>query len=153
VAYEVCKLLHLLGVVFLLGNVVITSVWKVFADRTGDARIIGHAQRLVTITDFVFTLGGILLMAGGGYGAAHLVGLDPFGVRWLVEGQILFVVSGAMWLFVLVPLQIRQARLARGFAAGGEIPAQYRRDARRWIFWGVLATLPLVAATWTMIRR
>ena len=53
--YDILKLLHLLGVVLLLGNVTVTSIWKVYADGTRDPRIIGFAQRLVTVTDWFFT--------------------------------------------------------------------------------------------------
>ena len=59
----------------------------------------------------------------------------------------------AIWLFLLVPIQIRQARLARGFADGGPIPEDYRRLGRLWIAWGLVATVPLVAATWIMLRK
>jgi uncharacterized membrane protein len=50
-------------------------------------------------------------------------------------------------------LQIRQARAAKGFAAGGDVPDSYRADSRRWLFWGLIATVPLVAATWLMVAK
>ncbi len=153
VLYDVLKFLHVLGVVMLVGNVTVTAVWKVFADRTGDARVIAFGQRLVTLTDWSLTLGGILLIAIGGFGAALVTGINPFGARWLVEGQALFVLSGLMWTMILIPTQIRQARQARAFVDGGEIPAQYRRDALRWIVWGIIATFPLLGAIWLMIAK
>ena len=79
-----------------------------FADRTGDPRLIAHAQHMVTVTDCVFTLGGIVLIYGGGFGAALVAGLDPFEPGWLLWGQLLFAVSGVIWLGVLVPAQIRR---------------------------------------------
>jgi uncharacterized membrane protein len=39
------------------------------------------------------------------------------------------------------------------FAAGGVVPASYRRDGSRWLLWGILATLPLVAAIWVMVAK
>ena len=152
-AFDLSKILHLLGVVILIGNVTVTSFWKVFADRTGDPRIIAHAQRMVTITDWVFTLLGIALLCIGGFGAAWLAGLDPFAAGWLANAEILFVISGAIWLFVLVPLQIRQARQARAFAQGGEIPQAYWRAGRLWLIWGIVATVPLVGALWLMVAK
>jgi uncharacterized membrane protein len=151
--YATLKALHVLGVVVLVGNVTVTAFWKVFADRTRDPRLIAHAQHMVTVTDWVFTLGGILLIYGSGFAAAWVGGMDPFAPGWLLWGQVLFAVSGVIWLGILVPAQIRQARLARGFAAGGPIPAAYLRDGRRWLFWGIVATVPLVGAIWVMVTK
>jgi uncharacterized membrane protein len=152
-AYDVFKLLHVLGVVLLLGNVTVTSIWKLYADRTRDPVVVAFAQRLVTITDWFFTFWGIVLLVAGGYGAAWLAGLDVLRDDWILWSEVMFAVAGAIWLFVLVPIQIRQSRLARGFARGGEVPEEYRRLSRRWIAWGLIATVPLVIATWLMVRR
>lgn len=152
-AYEIAKFLHITGVVMLMGNITASAIWKVFADGTGDPRIIGFAQRLVTITDWSLTFWGVVLTMVGGYGAIWIAGADPFGPKWLVWSQILFVIAGLMWLGMLVPIQIRQAKAARDFASGGDIPESYRRDSWRWISWGLLATVPLVGATWLMIAK
>lgn len=152
-AYEIAKFLHITGIVMLMGNITASAIWKVFADGTGDPRVVAFAQRLVTITDWSLTFWGVVLTIIGGYGAVWIAGIDPFGPKWLVWSQILFVVAGLMWLGSLVPIQIRQARTAKGFANGGEIPERYRRDSWRWIIIGLLATMPLVAATWLMIAK
>ena len=151
--YDAFKLLHVIGVIILIGNVTVTSFWKLFADRTGDPHIIAHAQRLVVLTDWVFTLGGVVLICVGGYGAVLSVGVNPFGASWLVWPQILFVVSGAIWVVVLIPVQARQARQVRRFTEGGGIPEAYRRDGRRWLVWGIIATVPLVAAVYVMMVK
>jgi uncharacterized membrane protein len=153
VAYPILKFLHILGVILLVGNVTVTAVWKVFADRTHNPVVIAFGQRLVTITDWFLTGVGIAFVVIGGYGMVYVADLDPFGAFWLVWGQVLFVLSGLIWALLLIPAQIRQAREARGFAEGGEIPPSYRRDAVRWIFWGVVATVPLVAAVWLMVVK
>jgi uncharacterized membrane protein len=151
--YQTLKLVHLLGIVLLLGNVTITAFWKVFADRNGDAGIVRFAQRMVTITDWVFTLGGIVLISVGGYGMLWLTSTHPFGADWLIVGQGLFALSGIMWLAILVPVQMRQGRDALAFEHGAALPPAYRRDARTWILWGVIATLPLLAAVCVMILK
>jgi uncharacterized membrane protein len=59
--------------------------------------------------------------------------------------MVLFVASGGLWVAVLVPIQVQQARLARGFAPGAEIPERYWRLGRTWTLVGGVATiLPLV---------
>lgn len=153
VAYDVFKLLHVLGVVLLLGNVTVTSIWKLYADRTRDPVVVAFAQRLVTITDWFFTVWGIVLLIVGGYGAAWIAGLDVLRDGWILWSEVMFALAGAIWLLVLVPIQLRQARLARGFSRGGAVPEEYRRLSQSWIAWGLIATLPLVVATWLMVRR
>lgn len=152
-SYEFWKLIHLSGVILLVGNVTVTSIWKIYADRTRDARIIGFAQRLVTITDWFFTFWGIVLLVVGGFVMAWMAEMDPLRDDWLVWSEVQFVIAGMIWLFLLVPIQIRQARMARGFAAGGEIPDEYFRLGRRWIVWGLVATVPLVGAMWSMVAK
>jgi uncharacterized membrane protein len=152
-AYDIFKLLHLLGVVLLLGNVTVTSIWKLYADATRDPKVIAFAQRLVTITDWFFTVWGVLLLVAGGYGAAWLGGMDPLRDAWLLWAEGLFVLAGVIWLGVLVPIQLRQARMARGFAGLDSVPPAYFRLGRLWILWGLVATVPLVAAMWVMLRR
>jgi uncharacterized membrane protein len=152
-SYDVFKLLHLLGVVLLVGNVTVTAIWKLYADGTRDPVIVAFAQRLVTITDWFFTFWGIVLLVVGGYGAAWLAGMDVLRDGWLVWSEAMFALAGVVWLVLLVPVQVRQARLARGFAPGRAIPAEYWRLGRIWIAGGLVATVPLVAATWVMIRK
>lgn len=152
-AYDVLKLVHLTGIVLLLGNVTVTAIWKLYADRTRDPVIIAFAQRLVTITDWFFTFWGVVLLMVGGYGAAWLAGMDVLRDDWLLWTEALFVVAGLLWLGLLVPIQIAQARLARGFAAGVPIPPRYFWLGRAWIAIGLVATVPLALAMWVMVRR
>jgi len=151
--YEIFKMIHLLGIILLVGNVTVTACWKFFADRTGDPRIIAFSQRLVTITDWSFTGWGIGLTIIGGYGAGYLADMDPIRTGWIVKAEVGFVASGLIWLGILLPIQIRQARQARAFREGEPIPASYFQATRRWLAWGVLATVPLVAAIYYMVFK
>lgn len=151
--YAALKTLHILGVVLLVGNVTVSAVWKVFADRSGDVRLVTFSQRLIAITDWSLTLGGILLIIGGGYGMLYVSGASPFDTSWLVYGQILFAGSGAIWLGVLVPAQIRLGREARKLSEPDGVTRAYRAGSRLWLFWGVVATIPLVAAIYIMTAK
>jgi uncharacterized membrane protein len=150
--YLCLKAIHILGVVILIGNVTVTSVWKVFADRTNNPVVIAFAQRLVIGTDWSLTIAGIVLVMLGGYGMALLGRLDLLGAPWLFWGQLLFFASGVMWLGILVPVQAEQFRLSQSFDAG-RIPERYKHLNRIWIIWGVLSTIPLVAAMFLMIVK
>jgi uncharacterized membrane protein len=152
-SYTSFKIIHMLGIVLFLGNIIVTGVWKAFADRTRNAEVIAFAQRLVTLTDWAFTLGGVVLILVGGYGMAAAAGYDLRSTSWLVWAQAAFLASGMIWVAILIPVQIRQARLAEGFENGGAIPALYWRLNRRWYFWGVLATLIPLTNLYVMVAK
>lgn len=59
----------------------------------------------------------------------------------------------AIWMGLVVPIQIKSARLARRFEAGGLAPDKYKSLSRRWIFRGLVSTVPLIASPWLMIAR
>jgi len=138
------KTLHILGVVLFLGNIIVTGWWKNMADLTKNPQIIAFAQRQVTLTDFIFTAGGvaILLIAGALNVWLHDISLST---PWLLLGLALFISSGLIWALVLIPVQIKQARMANAFAQTSVIPDEYWRYCKVWNVFGVLATLlPLI---------
>lgn len=156
-SYFAFKSIHLLGVVLFMGNIIITGFWKAFADRTGEPRVIAFAQRLVTVTDWLFTAGGVALVLVGAYGMAFTGGLDLSldlsADRWLLWGQGLFIASGVIWVAILIPVQIKQARYAHKFEDGGVIPDHYWQLNRRWFFWGILATILPLANLYFMVFK
>ena len=72
---------------------------------------------------------------------------------WTGLGHALFLVSGLVRGAILIPVQMRQHRMARGFAGGGDIPACYWRLGRVWLFRGVAATLLPLAAIPVMVWK
>lgn len=151
--YYTFKTLHYLGIILLAGNITVTAIWKVFADRNGDWRIVRFGQNLVTGTDFGLTIPGIILTMVGGYGSAWMMGYSPFEPAWLVWSQVLFVMAGMIWLFILVPIQIRQARLAKTWTRQDDLTDEYRALSRRWITWGLISTVPLCLILWLMVAK
>lgn len=151
--YELLKAMHIFGAVLLLGNITVTAWWKGMANRTGNPRIIAFAQRQVTLTDFLFTLpGAILIVASGDY-IAYALMTDSWDIPWLAWGRLLFIASGLIWICVLVPVQIRQARLARTFSDDTQIPSAYWRLNRYWYVFGTIAVvLPMANLYWMVFK-
>ena len=142
--YQLLKAIHLLGVTIFLGNIIVTAVWKVLADQTKSPAIVAYAQRLVTITDFIFTAVGAALIIISGRIMSTTFG-EIADVLWLSWGWWLFIASGLIWLLLLIPIQIKQAKLAKIFATQKTIPESYWVLSKYWAVFGVIATiLPFV---------
>ncbi len=151
-SYLWLKTIHILGVVLFLGNIIVTGWWKNMADRTRNPQIIAFAQRQVTLTDFVFTAGGagILFVAGTVNVAIHHL---DYSSKWLTHGMAMFLLSGLIWVTILIPAQIKQAKMAREFASTGVIPDQYWKLCTTWNIFGVIATLlPLSNLYWMVFK-
>lgn len=144
------KTLHLVGVCLFIGNIIVSGVWKALADRSDDLAVARFATRLVNLTDMVFTaLGATLLLVGG-----HAMAGSHGGIAandWIRWSYVAFGLSGLLWATVLLPIQIRQARLLR--AASYSIPAEYRRLTRIWGAVGVVATLVALPPLYWMVAR
>lgn len=151
--YLLLKSFHIFGVVIFLGNIIITGWWKVMADRTKDKQIIAFAQRQVTITDYLFTFGGVLIILVTGIGNAVIHEMDFLAIKWLAWGYWLFVASGIIWVTILLPVQIKQAKMAKQFSADQDIPELYWKLGRIWMIFGTLATLlPLANIYWMVFK-
>jgi len=151
-SYLWLKTIHVFGVVLFLGNIIITGWWKVMADRTRNPQIIAFAQRQVTLTDFIFTTGGaaILFLAGmANVGIHHM----QMSAKWLSQGMLMFTLSGIIWGVILIPAQIKQARLAKEFATSGVIPDAYWKLCMRWNIFGAIAVLlPVINLYWMIFK-
>lgn len=151
-SYLILKSLHIVGAILFIGNIVVTGWWKAMADRTGEPAIIAYAQRQVTLTDWVFTAGGVLVVLTTGLANVRLMGI-PLTTTWVAWGLGLFTLSGVIWLGILVPLQVKLARLTRAFSAGEPVGELYWRLEWQWMFWGVIATLLPLAVVAIMVLK
>ncbi len=79
--------------------------------------------------------------------------MDYWNIRWLGWGLWLFIISGIIWVFILIPIQIKQARIARAFTEGSDIPRIYWRLGRLWTVFGIIATiLPMINLYWMVFK-
>ena len=151
-SYLLLKTIHVVAAIVFVGNVVATAVWKTLADRTQDPRVVAFGQRLVTVTDFVLTGPGAVAVLITGLLMMRSYQVPLVEILWLLWGLILFGAAGLLWVAVLVPVQLKQARLVRDLG-DGEIPEEYWRLDRVWAVVGMVATLLPLINVYLMVMK
>ena len=131
--------MHIFGAILFMGNIVVTAAWLSMARRSGSGGAVQMATRGVMVTDVMFTLPGtLLLLLNGG-----ILGAEVFkaGAPWIFASLGLFVVTGIIWLAVLVPLQRRMVAVAQTEPTGPEMLGLMGKWFR---FGGIATLLPLI---------
>ena len=137
-------LLHVLGAMLFIGNLVFSAWLKLRADRAGDARSAASALDRVVATDLCITGAGAALVLLSGGGLLALGDLGDVTPGWLSGGIVLFLLSGLCWAVLLVPLQRRLRAFAHA-AGNGPLPPDYTRLSRYWaVAGGAAILLPLL---------
>lgn len=153
--YSAVKLIHVLGVILFLGNIIVSAVWKIQADRTNDPVVIAFACRLINVTDLAFTALGSALIVVGGIGLFHATGISLSEAPYLIYGISLFGMAAMLWLAGLLPLQIYMSKIAAQTVANGEteMPESYEKSRKLWNMIGRIAILFPLGALYLMIMR
>jgi len=136
------RLLHIVGAVLFLGNIVVSAFWSLFALRSGDPVRIRFAMAVVNWSDAAFTAPGVLLLMGNGLVLSGPWG-GPTGASWIGWGLAILAGVAVVWIASVVPDQHRLLRMA---GAEGGLPPGFSRVARRWtLVGGASALLPFLA--------
>ena len=76
-----------------------------------------------------------------------------FSAKWLSQSLGMFVLSGMIWVVVLIPTQKKQAKMAREFSQTNVIPDTYWKLSTRWNIYGAIAVLlPLINLYWMTFK-
>jgi len=149
IASDTVKIVHVLSACLFLGNVVVSGTWAALAERTRNYEVIAFSNRLVLVTDLLFTLTGALLVVITGSAMAHRYG-GASSQGWIAWSYALFTISGLIWALVLVPIQLRQRTLLKRDRA---ITTEYLRLSRVWQVSGAIATVVPLPILYLMITK
>lgn len=151
--YSLLKMIHLLGVVLFLGNIIISAYWKLRADQTRDPKFIVFAYKEIIRTDYYFTIPGGVMILGGGFGMVWLLEYPFFQMPWLVGSASLLGVAAVLWGVVLAPCQRKMLRMAEETLATGRLDPRMARLSRIWYLTGIFGTMLPLAAGFLMITQ
>ncbi len=134
--YEWHKALHIFWAVIFVGNIIVTGAWMLLAERTRDPSVLQFAARAVNWADVFFTGPGVILVLWNGLVLSSQWG-GVFRTSWITAALALFLLSGIVWVGLLLPYQHRLIQ-----RSGDE----FFQILHRWYFWGTVATiLPLIS--------
>ncbi|MDF2962175.1 MAG: rane protein [Paenibacillus sp.] len=147
------KFMHILGAMLFLGNIVTAAFWKVRADYGSDYKVLHQAARNVMLADYIFTAPGIVILAVFGHLTAIELGYPIWETGWLAVSYVLFILSGIIWLGILVPAQLQMVRYTKTAADTGLMP----RENKRWtLIWNVFGTInvliPIVIVYFMVVK-
>lgn len=138
---HVLLIVHVVAAIIFLGDISVTAVWKVRADRAGSARVALFAQQLVAFTDRVLLIPSLIVLLSTGVASAMWAGIAFWAEPAYAAVQLFFFLSGVVWQGVLRPTQARQLALLESLAPDAALPGEYDALARRWLRAGLLAIL------------
>ena len=146
------KWVHILSATLLFGTGLGSAFYKYMADRSGNLYTIAHTNKTVVTADWVFTAPTVILQPVTGIALVYLQGY-ALHEPWVILSLALFSVAGVCWLYV-VYLQISMRRLAvRALEEQTVLGALYYRQAKVWMWLGVIAFSCIVMVFFLMVFK
>jgi uncharacterized membrane protein len=150
--YLALKYLHIVGATVLLGTGAGIAFFMLKAHFTNDARVIAGVARIVVTADFLFTAPAVVVQPVTGWLLARLLGYPLFD-GWIALSLVLYGVTGAFWLPVVV-MQIKMRDLAEAAVREGTaLPRRYHRLFWTWFAFGFPAFAAVLAILGLMTSR
>jgi uncharacterized membrane protein len=132
------KVVHVLAVVVLLGNLLMAPFWRKRLAALGGVQARAAANRSVRVADLIFTLPSWVVVLATGI---MLIIYRDMGMRggWLHLSLLLFL--GWLVFWHILVLRARKAMIAQAeeAASGGQAPAELAQHERQWQQWSYLA--------------
>ncbi len=148
--------LHIAGAVVFLGNIIVTGAWMFMAERSRITRVIHFSSKAVIRADLLFTLPGVLLIVMNGVVmvVANWGGWDAFHqVSWITVALALFIVSGVIWVGILIPAQHRMAVYSDPADYPDTLPRGFSSAVRMWYVWGAIAIALPIVSLYLMVNK
>ena len=148
------RVVHIVAVVVLLGNLLMAPFWRKRMADLGGAQARAAANRSVRVADLMFTLPGWVVVLATGIMLIIYRGMHG---GWLHLSLLLFL--GWLVLWHVLVLRARKAMIAQAeeVAAGGQVlpdqMAQLGDNERQWQKWSYVSAAVAVLILIFMVTR
>ncbi|MBK7221371.1 MAG: DUF2269 family protein [Saprospiraceae bacterium] len=136
-SYQWHKLLHILGVVIFMGNMIVGPVWFSYAFYSKDAHVLKFAAKLLQKTDLYLTIPGVALTVLNGLCLSAVYGGSQ-SQPWLLHSIYLIF---TMWV-LSVPLVFLQEKLFVAMETEAQNEVKINRLLIQWSILGCLVMIP-----------
>lgn len=145
------KLMHILGAVLFVGNIIVSAVWMILTVFTKQASIVHFGAKVVNQADLLFTIPGVLLILINGVVMAPVFGGgNILGASWVVAALGSLTLSGIVWVGFLLRYQNQLVELS---ASGDQLSAEFLATFRNWGIWGGIGTiLPIISLVLMVVK-
>lgn len=147
-SYQWHKILHLIGVMLFMGNMIVGPVWFSYAYYSGNPVLLRFAARLLGLTDVYLTIPGIALTIINGLFLATALGGSRL-LPWLYWSIILLLL---MWA-ISIPVIFIQEKMYREIDAEKPNEERLKRLLNQWAVWGTLVTIPPSIIFYLMVAK
>lgn len=148
--YLIWKLLHIIAVIIFMGNITLAPFWKSAADRTKDRIRIADTMKNIIRADRFFTMPAVTFLIIFGFGAQMTAGYE-METPWILWGFIMIIISAAVFMAKVVPLQKKLFALANDESKFQW--DEYEKLSKQWNLWGSIATLAPYIAVILMVLK
>lgn len=145
------RVVHVLAVVILLGNLLMAPFWRKRLVALGGVQARAVANRSVRVADLMFTLPGWVLVLVTGI--ILIIYRGDMRGGWLHLSLLLFL--GWLVLWHVLVLRARKAMIAQSeeAAGGGQAPAELAQHERQWQQWSYVSAGIVVLILILMVAR
>ncbi|HET9951605.1 MAG TPA: DUF2269 family protein [Candidatus Eisenbacteria bacterium] len=158
---DTMRVLHVIGAVLLIGDLVYSGFWFGRAMKRGDASLRSYVLATMAWSSKTYALPAILLNLITGLALLHFAKVAMASAVWLWIALILYVVVTGLWHGVLIPKRKKMAALIgepekggkAGAAAGAAAAGDFDSMARGWLQINGVTVLLLFAILVLMVWR
>ncbi|MEZ4744348.1 MAG: DUF2269 family protein [Bdellovibrionota bacterium] len=146
------RLLHIIGAILFLGNIITGALWMILADISRSPEIFRFSIRSINLADIVFTAPGALLLLINGAALSTTWG-GLWSQWWLKVSLMIFATIGMLWSVALVPMQIHFEQYSNDINEFSKIhssSAAFRRWLIKYFVIGSITVLGAISIVFLM---
>jgi uncharacterized membrane protein len=152
--YLYYKLIHLIAIVFYLGNIISGLFWMRFANKTKNLEVIRHTIQGISLADRYFAMPGVLIITIFGLLAAIYGHIPIMGSGWIAWSITVFILSGIAFMGRVVPLQKKIKNLVMNTKTPSDLNwEKYMGLIKHWNAWVLIAFLLSFSAFVMMVLK
>ena len=97
--------IHTISAILFIGNIMTAAFWKMKAEFTKDETHVHKTVKNIMLADYIFTIPSTIGLLGSGFLLAFQSNYSLQEINWLTVSIGLFILTGVIWLSLLLPLQ------------------------------------------------